>query len=450
MTSLQTEFQAIPLSQLESRARAANTVAELGFSIANDVYGLIGFRQALVFAGEDERGRLLTVSGLARPTEDSPYLVWLKRCWPWLCRQLKLQPGWFEMPSGPQGLPDGIFEGWCEWWPAGVYALPLRTRVGRNLGWVCFLLDTPPTGEVTQAISQLSETWSYCWEMLSGNVKTPWYGIAHKFTTQRKVVIGATLLALLLFPIRQSALAPAEIIALDSSVVASPLDGVVKTIHVRPNQPVKAGQMLFSLEDTTLKSRLDVARKSIAVADAELLSTTQKAFDAPQSKGDIAVLSGRAQERRAELLAVQAQLARIDVLATRDGVAVFGDPADWLGRPVSTGERIMLLADPALPGILIHLPVADAIALDIGAPVKLFLSVLPLSPLDGHVSETSYQSVLSPEGIASYRLRAGIDAGQEHARIGLRGTAKVYGGWGTLGYYLLRRPLATLREWTGL
>lgn len=71
---------------------------------------------------------------------------------------------------------------------------------------------------------------------------------------------------------------------------------------------------------------------------------------------------------------MRSQLARIDVTAVREGVAVFGDPDDWLGRPVTTGERIMLLANPAKPGVLIHLPVADAVALEPGAEVKLFLT----------------------------------------------------------------------------
>jgi hypothetical protein len=35
-------------------------------------------------------------------------------------------------------------------------------------------------------------------------------------------------------------------------------------------------------------------------------------------------------------------------------------------------------------------------------------------------------------------------------RIGLRGTARVSGEWTCLGYYLLRRPIAAVREWTGL
>lgn len=192
-----------------------------------------------------------------------------------------------------------------------------------------------------------------------------------------------------------------------------------------------------------------MSQKSLAVAEAELQATTQKAFDTPQSKGDLALLSGRVNEKRAELAAVQTQLARIDVLAHHEGIAVFGDPDDWLGRPVSTGERIMLLANPEKPGVLVHLPVADAIALNVGAAIKLFLTVMPLSPLDARITETSYQAVLSPEGVASYRLRAVFEDAQQNVRIGLRGTAKVYGGWVCMGYYLLRRPLATLREWSG-
>ena len=39
------------VSSLEARARNAGNLAELGFSIANDSYDLLAFRQALVFDG---------------------------------------------------------------------------------------------------------------------------------------------------------------------------------------------------------------------------------------------------------------------------------------------------------------------------------------------------------------------------------------------------------------
>ena len=45
---------------------------------------LLRFHQALVFACHDSRNELLAVSGLAKPTEDSPYLVWLERASRWV------------------------------------------------------------------------------------------------------------------------------------------------------------------------------------------------------------------------------------------------------------------------------------------------------------------------------------------------------------------------------
>lgn len=437
------------VAAIEARARAANNLAELGFSIANDAYGLLGFRQALVFQGASEQARLMTVSGLAQLSEDSPYLVWLRRALPWVQRQLEANPGWLPMPDETTDMPADLLEGWHEWWPAGLFALPLRSRAGETLGWVCFLLDAQPDNSTAQALGQLLQTWSYCWEMLGGKPRSSWRSRWKKLSTRQRRLALVGLVVFLLFPIRQSALAPAEVIALDAMTVAAPIDGVIHTIHVRPNQPVKAGQVLFSLDDTTLRNRLQVAQKSVAVADAELSAATQKAFDSNQSKGELAMLSGRAHEKRAELAAVQAQLGRINVQAARDGMAIFGDPDDWAGRPVATGERIMQLANPAKPGILIHLPVADAISLEPGAAVKLFLTVKPLSPMSAKVTETSYQAVLSANNIASYRLRASFDDVQKDARIGLRGTAKIYGGWVCLGYYVLRRPLAALREWSG-
>lgn len=431
-------------AELEARARSAGSVAELCFSMANDAHPLLGFRQALVLG---EGGRVLTVSGLAKPEEDSPYLLWLRRSWPWV-RECLPAGGWFA-PSDEvlAGAPADVADGWREWWPAGVCVLRLSRRNGQPLGWVLFLLEQPPAPEAAALLTRVSQTWAYCWEMLAGvhrpSLRERWQALG---VAKRRLVVVALLLFFLL-PVRQTALAPVEVVPLEAVAITAALDGVVSTVHVRPNQVVQAGDPLFSLDDTTLRNRLEVVRQSVAVADAELLSATQMSFDDSRSKAELAALIGRTQERRAELAAVQAQLERVHALAPYDGIAVFADADEWQGRPVMTGERIMLLADPAKSAMLVHLPVADAIALEVGAPVKLFLTVRPLSPLKGRVTETSYQATLSPEGVASYRLRADLDGND--ARIGLKGTAKLYGGWVVLGYYLLRRPLATLREWSG-
>ena len=152
------------IAALEARARAANNLAELGFSMANDSYNLLAFRQALVFVGDDQDARLLTVSGLAKPTEDSPYLLWLRRSWPWLAQQLTAAPGWLVPPAEGEGsdIPAGVLDGWQEWWPQGVFGLPIQTRSGQPLGCICFLLDQPPNQLQVQALNQLRQTWAYC------------------------------------------------------------------------------------------------------------------------------------------------------------------------------------------------------------------------------------------------------------------------------------------------
>lgn len=144
-------------------------------------------------------------------------------------------------------------------------------------------------------------------------------------------------------------------------------------------------------------------------------------------------------------------LNKIEIRAEKDGIAIFSDPTDWEGKPVITGEKIMQLADPKSSGVLVWLPVSDAMAIEKNARIRLFLHISPLEPLEAKLKQTSYQAVLSPRGIASYRI-IGEFAGslEKKARIGLKGTAKIYGDTVPLGYYIFRRPIAAFREWSGL
>lgn len=437
----------LQLAELESLARQAQSLRELCHHLSNDAHGLLGYRQALVVANASERWRLMSISGLVSIDENTPYRVWLDSTLPWLKQQLSAaELAWVE-PGTLGDVPSDILEGVREWWPAGVCALPLAARNGQLLGWVLFLLDQPPNATQSVLLKRLALSWSYCWEMLA-----PKPGLWQRWR-QRKPLgwLALAVLLILLIPLRQSALAPAEITSLDLQLVSAPLDGVIKTFHIRPNETVDKDQPLFSLDDTTLLHQKAVAEQAVAVADAELLAARQGAFSNNDSKAQLPTLQSRAQQRRAELETLRAQLQRMTVLAPRAGVAVFTDPNEWLGKPVVTGERVLQLANPAQPAMLIHLPVADAIELAVGTPVVLYLTVRPLSPLSGNILETSYQTTLTAEGIPSYRLRASVDKNDAGlARIGLKGTAKIKAGWSLLGYEMLRRPLAALREFTGL
>ncbi|MFJ4246902.1 efflux RND transporter periplasmic adaptor subunit [Pseudomonas sp. NPDC089741] len=434
----------LELDALRDKALAADSLNALAFSMANDLYPLLQFHQALVFAQRENSLELLNVSGLSRPSEDSPYLVWLRRASRWVAAQVPGdEPVWLAQDNAEP--PADIAEGWNEWWPSGLWCVPVQDRDNQRLGVLIILLEQEPPAVLWPHLKGLVGTWAYCWSALTRRKRFS------RWRPNRKQLLLVTLViaALLLLPVRQTALAPTEIVSRQAQIISSPIDGVIEKIQVRPNQPVDAGTPLFSLDETTLRSRAEVLGKEVAVADAELQAASQRAFDNPQSKSELTLLAGRSQQRRAELAAVQAQLKRTQVLSPRGGVAVFSDPNDWLGKPVVTGERIMQVADPTQPAMLIQLAVADAIALETGAEVTLFLTAYPLAPLKGKILETSYQARPSDEGVVAYRLLASIDGVPEHARLGLHGTAKIYGGRVMLGYYLLRRPLATLRAWSG-
>jgi hypothetical protein len=436
-------------ADVERLARQARDVPALAFAIANDGWALLGYRQALVLRKRLGRWGVQAASGLVEVGEATPYQNWLARVARVLEERLAAPPeeGALQpVPLNPQDLPEELASSWSEWWPPVVTVIALRGRDGLVNGLALFLFDAQPHPSRTMVLGQLSEVWGHAWALLSGTTRKSWLP-----SRRMRWVIAAAVLAVMLVPVRQSVLAPAEIISLDSVVLSSPVEGVVREVLVRPNQSVTADQPLVALDDTTLRNRREVLLKSLGSAQAELLATTQKSFENMQSRGEIAPLSGRVEERRAELAFVEEQLQRSTLTAPKAGITVFGDPNDWRGRPVAAGERIMLVADPTRLGMLLHVPVGDAISVDPGAPVRLFLHVAPLSPLDGEVIETGYQAMLSPDNVASYRIRARLSGDQrELPRIGLKGTAKLYGSRVALGYWLLRRPIAAAREWAGI
>ena len=449
------------LSEIERLARQAPALGALAFSMANDAWGLLGYRQALIMRKTAGRWGAQAISGLVEPGETTPYQNWLRR----LCVDLEaqtLKPLATEALSSsnesngdasastlkelqPADLLTETGSEWAQWWPDHVIYTFLRGRGGAVNGLAFYVFDAPVNPTRSASLARLMEVWLHAWAMLSPAPAKRWLpGVRTRW------IIAATLLAVLLIPVHQSVLAPAEIISLESVVLAAPVEGVVREVLVRPNQLVAADQPLVALDDTTLRNRREVLVKSMGSVQAELLATTQKSFDNMQSRGEIAPLSGRVEERRAELAYIDEQLQRSVITSPKAGITVFGDPNDWRGRPVAAGERVMLIANPATLGVLVHVPVADAIALAPGAPVRLFLHVSPLSPLDGKVIETGYQALLSPDNIASYRVRTNLDEKNDKTRIGLKGTAKLYGERVALGYWLLRRPLAAAREWLGL
>jgi hypothetical protein len=223
---------------------------------------------------------------------------------------------------------------------------------------------------------------------------------------------------------------------------------VLGQFHVRPNEAVKAGQALFSFDEANLASRAEVATQALATAEAEYRQAAAQAVSENKPKSMLAPLSGKAEEKRAEAVYVRELLERSRVAAPLEGVALFDDPTEWVGKPVVTGERVLRIASPGDVEVEAWLPVGDAIPLPPGSPVSLYLSSSPLFSIDATVRYMAHDAVERPDGSFAYRVRATLSAKTDH-RVGLKGTARLSGSWVPLCYWMLRRPLASIRKVAG-
>lgn len=255
---------------------------------------------------------------------------------------------------------------------------------------------------------------------------------------------------ILLFPMRLTVLAPAELVPANPAIIRAPIEGVVDQFFVTPNQQVSEGQLLFKLDLTTLTSRMNVAEQETQIASSEYRQSALQSLSDSKSRAQLVPQEGKATQRRVEAEYLKELLAKAQVKAPRPGIVLFDDPSEWIGKPVAAGEKVMVVATEGDVEIEAWVPVSDAIVMPKNASVVLYLNATPLSPVDGHVRYIGHEAILRPDGSYAYRLRAKLDAGEHGSRVGLKGTAKVSGQYVPLVYMILRKPLGAARQYLGI
>jgi len=441
------------LLDLAHRARHAGEAVELDFLAVNGSHALAPYRQAALWF--EDRG-VCALSGVVQIEANAPYVQWLSR----LIGTLE-KAG----PVTAADLPADLAAEWADWLPAYALWLPMAAAPQGNpaRGGLLLARDIPWLESELPLLSEWADILRHAWM-----ARTPPLALsplalrarlrrrrAHEAASRlpwwrrRVPQVALAIAALLCVPVRLTVLAPGELVPANPAAIRSPLEGVIASIDVKPNQAVKKGDALFHFDGAQLESRDAVAAQALATAEAEYRQALQQVLADGKSRNQLATLQGKIEERRAEAGFVHGQLERSTVLAPRDGIALFDDAGEWSGRPVGTGERIMRIASPRDVEIEAWLAVGDAIPLEKGAPLKLYLASSPLDPVTATVRYVSYEAQARPDGSYAYRVRATLDAASSQ-RVGLKGTAKLSGAWAPLAYWILRRPLAAVRQAVGL
>ncbi len=341
--------------QLEKRARAAKTAEEFGFIAVNDTHAVISYRQAVLWRTDGHH--LQALSGLASPDRNAPFCVWLSG---FFRTRLALEDAAKPRTIGAADLPDADRENWAEYLPQCGAWLPLLRTDGSIEAVLLLARDEPWQDAEFGLLDYVVDAYAHAWSAL---VKAAPKRHDNGERKRASIVLGLTAVLVLLAPVRQSVLAPAEIVPLNPVVLRSPVDGVIANVDVQPNQSVRTGQLLASLDPREVRSKLDVAQQALAVADAELRQAQELAVFDDKGKANLAVLQGRRAGQAAEVTYLQGVLARLELRAPRPGVAIFDDASELVGKPVSIGERIMTVADPVDAELEVYLAVGDAVAL---------------------------------------------------------------------------------------
>lgn len=468
------------LLHLARRARNAGSDAEMGFIAVNETRDLVAYRQAVLW--DADRGAL-ALSGVVAPEANAPYLLWLKHVVAHITAEPAAPDAVRIFTAGD--LPDLEAAEWADWLPPYALWLPFDT-LGQRGGWL-LARDEDWTEPEIALLTEWLALWLQAWALHHAQAPQPHWrrylsaalawrpsrtGWRERFrelmqqakrlrhadtwrtlgrwlrsTRRGRILLGTC--AVLLFPVRLSVLAPGQLVPADPSVIRSPMDGIVDRVIVRPNQRVKAGDVLLEFDRVTLASRLEVARQALATAETEYRQFAQQAVTDPKSKGQMAALQGRIEEKRAEAAYLEAMNQRSVVVAPRDGIALLDEPSEWTGRPVAAGERIMMVADEHAAEIEAWLAPADMIELPVGAAVTIYLNTQPLSPVDGQLRYVAHEALPQPEGGYAHRMRARLDPGETAPRVGLKGSVKISGDFVPLVYWVLRKPLAAARSFVG-
>jgi hypothetical protein len=427
------------LLQLERRARLA-TAEELPYILVNETADLLPYRQAVLW--RLDLAKLEAVSAIALPEENSPYSLWLSTVLQYFSQTESASE---ITVFSAHDLPEQLAHDWVAYLPEHALWLLLPTPTGSHYALVLFREQAWHDGE-QHLLSYLAEAYGHALSL--AHVTQPKPTWREKLRSRRlQLIIVGIMTAALFFPIRQSVLAEAEVVPFYPNLARAPLDGVVEKFFVQPNETVSEGQKLFALDMTQLQSRLSVAEKTRDIAKTEYLQTTQQAMLDPTVKAKLAVLKSKWDQQVAEVDYVRSLLTRSTVTASKAGVTVFDDPNDWLGKPVTQGEKILAVADPQAVELEIRLPMDDLIELTAGNEVLFFSNVTPNHPLPASLSYFSYRASLTPAQIMAYRLKAHFTDNKNLPRLGYRGMAKLYGTHRPFVLWLLRKPIRTVRLW---
>ncbi len=435
------------LHQLNVEASLARGRDAFVFHILNKSVGLAHYDRAVLW----KWGRRPSLAGISGQTTLHPRsemaALW-RRLLPFL------QPLETPLVLDARNLPPDALEDWeaLRAMVPGLQALwiPLRAG-GRSLGGLWLeRWNNKAWGETdVRLFSSLGLGYAANWDKFFSASRPSHFKQLFSSRLLLLLLLVALACALVLVRAPLRIVAPCEVVPKDPYVVTAPLEGVIASLDVRPNQAVDKGALLFSYDKRVPLEQLNLARQQTKVIGSTLERSRLQAFENPTARAETAILSLKLEQERIRQHMAEQNAALLEVRAEAQGRVVVDDPDEWRGRPVVVGEKVMEIVDPGRTMLRIWLPQDDNVVFS-NRPLKVMLNAFPERSLEAELSFVDREVSVSPRGEARIKAEARWLSSPERIKMGLMGVAVIYGDTVPLGYWLLRKPLFWLRGALGI
>jgi biotin carboxyl carrier protein len=306
------------------------------------------------------------------------------------------------------------------------------------------------TADTVARLEPLGLAYGVAWRGVDGQ-----RGALKRWLSARKWIVAAVTMplvsiALAFVPVPLRIVAPCEIVPKEPAAITAPLSGVIDEVLVLPGRSVEAGDLLAFYDKRVALEELKVAEEQVQIIASDLQRARVQGFDEPAARAEVALLENRLEQEQTRLRIARHRADQLEIRAPVAGTLMLDDPHQWRGRPVQVGERIMLIVDTQRTRVRIRLPQTDNIDFDQDRPLKVILDSDPRGRRNATLRFVASHSQHGPDGAPYFRAEADWIEPQADLRIGLQGTAVLYGDDVSLGYWLLRRPLAAVRKLCGI
>ena len=266
------------------------------------------------------------------------------------------------------------------------------------------------------------------------------WGVEHAWTKLGIVAGSIVLLASVFLGMNHRVEAPFILRSSKQAILPAPFDGFIQTVEHEIGDPVDAGTVLMTLDESTLRNR-----ETSLQADEERFEGEAKNAESAGKFAEYRIAQAQARQSAAELAIVRQQIVLATLRAPFAGVVVEGRHRERIGAAVRQGELLFRVA--RTDEVFAELDVDEKDIHEIAAHAGGELAFTSRPAENFPIRVARIEPAGTPKkGANIFVVRAEIPgAARTWWRPGMTGVAKVSAGWHSFWWIATHRLVEFLR-----